>query len=242
MSTRNKAAEEVSANNNGSTIIRETILEDKSDNEEVISDEDEEDDEDIHYLIDSTLSHRNGHHTNMSSREAQIRINCTNEAESVTRKKRFTMIIRSICSILIYYLFSITLTFYNRYLFKTYNYPLSITLVHMVVKLLLACLVRFFLTVCYKSKRVHLDCKTYMTRLLPTSLTSSIDIGFSNWSLQYITVSLYTMSKSTVILFILFFSILLKLEKWVSLLTLNFEIIDRILFIIICNFLSAVQW
>jgi hypothetical protein len=61
-----------------------------------------------------------------------------------------------------------------------------------------------------------LDWTTYLKRIIPTGIASAADIGFSNWSLQYITITLYTMSKSTVILFIFLFSILFKLEKWVS--------------------------
>lgn len=152
-----------------------------------------------------------GHHADTS-----MRINCTHESEQLTRKKRITVIARSLACILVYYVFSIGLTFYNRYLFTTYNYPLTITLVHLVFKLVTASIVRVVLTTVTKKKRVLLDARSFATRLLPTSLTSAIDIGFSNWSLQYITVSLYTMSKSSVILFILFFSILFKLEKWVK--------------------------
>lgn len=153
-----------------------------------------------------------------ASVESKIRINCTNESEHVTRKKKIKIFLRSFISILIYYFFSITLTFYNRHLFATYQYPLSITLVHLIVKLFLSWMIRLILVNYYKSKRIFLDWHTYVTRLLPTSLASATDIGLSNWSLQYITVSLYTMSKSTVILFIFFFAILFKLEKWVNLL------------------------
>ncbi|NXD67417.1 S35C2 protein, partial [Eolophus roseicapillus] len=45
------------------------------------------------------------------------------------------------------------------------------------------------------------------------ALSTSLDIGLSNWSFLYVTVSLYTMTKSSAILFILFFSLLFKLEE-----------------------------
>ncbi|OPJ85058.1 solute carrier family 35 member C2 [Patagioenas fasciata monilis] len=44
-------------------------------------------------------------------------------------------------------------------------------------------------------------------------LSTSLDIGLSNWSFLYVTVSLYTMTKSSAILFILLFSLLFKLEE-----------------------------
>lgn len=129
-------------------------------------------------------------------------------------------ILISLSTILIYYCFSIFLTFYNRYLFVTYKYPLSITIIHLIFKYLASALVRWTLNCFAKKqhqKRITLDWMIYLKRILPTGIASAADIGFSNWSLQYITISLYTMSKSTVILFIFFFSIVFKLEKWVSL-------------------------
>ncbi|KFV13871.1 Solute carrier family 35 member C2, partial [Tauraco erythrolophus] len=45
------------------------------------------------------------------------------------------------------------------------------------------------------------------------ALSTSLDIGLSNWSFLYVTVSLYTMTKSSAILFILLFSLLFKLEE-----------------------------
>ena len=127
-------------------------------------------------------------------------------------------------TIFIYYFFSISLTFYNRYLFVTYKYPLSITIIHLIIKFVASALIREFLNLtvnwkrCRLSKtpRITLDWSTYLRKIVPLGLASAVDIGFSNWSLQYITVTLYTMSKSTVILFILFFSLLFKLEKWVN--------------------------
>jgi hypothetical protein len=129
----------------------------------------------------------------------------------------------SAVTILIYYFFSICLTFYNRHLFVTYRYPLSITLIHLIFKFTSATLVRVALnhTRNRQNKRITLDWYAYLTRILPTAVASAADIGLSNWSLEYITITLYTMSKSTVILFIFLFSIVFKLEPWVSLFDLK---------------------
>ena len=150
--------------------------------------------------------------------------------KKIFKSGEFKSILISLSTILIYYCFSIVLTFYNRHLFVTYKYPLSITLIHLIFKFCLSALIRTFLNCCDKKKprhgadgdsftpkkRITLDWCTYVKRIIPTGIASAADIGFSNWSLQYITISLYTMSKSCVILFIFFFSILFKLEKWVS--------------------------
>ena len=110
----------------------------------------------------------------------------------------------------------------SKTLFVNYKYPLSITVIHLVVKYLIAALIRSIWNIVaakkqenYK-KRITLEWSTYLRKIIPMAIASALDIGLSNWSLQYITVTLYTMSKSTVILFILFFSLLFKLEKWVS--------------------------
>jgi hypothetical protein len=50
-------------------------------------------------------------------------------------------------------------------------------------------------------------------KLSATGIASALDIGFSNWSFEFITISLYTMTKSTCIIFILMFAILFDLEK-----------------------------
>ena len=52
-----------------------------------------------------------------------------------------------------------------------------------------------------------------MQRVLLVAATSALDIGLSQWSLKYITVALYTMTKTTSILFILGFGLTLGLEK-----------------------------
>lgn len=50
-------------------------------------------------------------------------------------------------------------------------------------------------------------------KLAATGVASALDIGFSNWSFEFITVSLYTMTKSSCVVFILGFAILFGLEK-----------------------------
>jgi solute carrier family 35 protein C2 len=51
------------------------------------------------------------------------------------------------------------------------------------------------------------------TKAVPTAVATSLDIGLSNLSLKLITLSFYTMCKSSSLIFVLFFAFLLKLEK-----------------------------
>ena len=50
-------------------------------------------------------------------------------------------------------------------------------------------------------------------RIGVVAVVASLDIALSQWSFEYIDVALYTITKSTSIVFILFFSLLFKLEK-----------------------------
>ncbi|XP_074644986.1 solute carrier family 35 member C2-like isoform X2 [Tubulanus polymorphus] len=121
--------------------------------------------------------------------------------------------IKTLCLVLFFYTFSIGLTFYNKKYIMAFQFPLSITMLHLCVKFLIALAIRSILYCKTGRDRVELGWRVYASKIAPTGISSSIDIGLSNWSFEYITVSLYTMTKSTCILFIMGFSILFGLEK-----------------------------
>ena len=52
-----------------------------------------------------------------------------------------------------------------------------------------------------------------MGRIGIVAVVASLDIALSQWSFEYIDVALYTITKSTSIVFILMFSLFFKLEK-----------------------------
>uniref|UniRef100_A0A1B0FR02 Sugar phosphate transporter domain-containing protein n=1 Tax=Glossina morsitans morsitans TaxID=37546 RepID=A0A1B0FR02_GLOMM len=91
--------------------------------------------------------------------------------------------------------------------------PLSIVCYHLVTKLILATCVRAIYRCHMEKTRVQLDWHTSIRKMAPTGIASGIDIGFSNWGLELVPISLYTMTKSSTIVFILIFAILLGLEK-----------------------------
>ncbi|XP_028035450.1 solute carrier family 35 member C2 [Bombyx mandarina] len=115
--------------------------------------------------------------------------------------------------ILLYFSLSIGLTFYQRWLLRDFKYPLTVVMYHLVVKWLLSVLVRFVLYCITKTPQLVLPLGTCIRSVAPTGLSSGIDVGFSNWGLELVTISLYTMTKSTTIIFILGFAIILGLEK-----------------------------
>jgi len=54
----------------------------------------------------------------------------------------------------------------------------------------------------------------YGQKALPTAIASSLDIGLSNVSLKTITLSFYTMCKSSSLIFVLLFAFLFRIEKF----------------------------
>ncbi|KAG9473967.1 solute carrier family 35 member C2 isoform X2 [Eleutherodactylus coqui] len=115
--------------------------------------------------------------------------------------------------VLFYYSFSIGITFYNKWLLKQFHFPLFMTLVHLLMIFILSSLSRTLMSCVSGRTRVILPWSDYLRKVAPTALATALDIGLSNWSFLYITVSLYTMTKSSAVLFILFFSLLFRLEE-----------------------------
>lgn len=98
-------------------------------------------------------------------------------------------------------------------LFQDFHYPLTVVMYHLIVKWMLSVLVRTILFIITGTPQLLLPFITCLRSVAPTGLASGIDVGFSNWGLELVTISLYTMTKSTTIIFILGFAILLGLEK-----------------------------
>ncbi|XP_068686038.1 solute carrier family 35 member C2-like isoform X1 [Montipora foliosa] len=127
--------------------------------------------------------------------------------------------------ILFMYVFSISLTFYNRWFLQRFHFPLSVSVVHCALVFVVLALLRLLWEMKTEKQRIILPWSVYLKRVLPTAIACALDIGCSNWSLMYIKVSLYTMTKSTSVIFILMFAIAFGLEQW------NFSLIAIILLI-----------
>uniref|UniRef100_A0A3B4XUQ3 Collagen type XX alpha 1 chain n=1 Tax=Seriola lalandi dorsalis TaxID=1841481 RepID=A0A3B4XUQ3_SERLL len=121
--------------------------------------------------------------------------------------------LRTVGLVLLYYVFSIGITFYNKWLMKGFHYPLFMTLVHLTIIFCLSALTRRAMHWRTGKPRVILSWRDYLRKVAPTALATALDIGLSNWSFLFITISLYTMTKSSAVVFILFFSLVFKLEE-----------------------------
>lgn len=102
-----------------------------------------------------------------------------------------------------------------------FHFPMFTTSLHMVVQFLLASTILLIFPKLRPSvpPNPHGETKSlvtplfYVTRLIPTGATTSLDIGLGNTSLRYITLTFYTMCKSSVLIFVLTFAFVFRLEK-----------------------------
>ncbi|XP_076286522.1 solute carrier family 35 member C2 [Lasioglossum baleicum] len=136
----------------------------------------------------------------------------TNSKKEVSFWKRA---FQKLILIINYFVLSVGLTFYVQWLYNTYgfHFPLTVVICHLIVKFLLSAIRRCFRT-CYKGQQqLKLPWKSIIWMIMPIGVASGLDVGLSNWALSLITMSLYTMTKSTTIIFILGFALILKLEK-----------------------------
>ncbi|KAK3932164.1 Solute carrier family 35 member C2 [Frankliniella fusca] len=167
-------------------------------------------------------------------------------------------LMRFLFLIIFYFSLSIGLTFYQRSLLQDLHFPLSIVVCHLFIKFVLASLSRSILEWYSGWPRLQTPWKKYVSRLAPIGISSGIEVGLSNWGLELITVSLYTMTKSTTVLFILMFSLIFNLEKksWSLVLIVvliasgltmftykatEFSAIGFVL-VLLASFLSGIRW
>ncbi|XP_053955392.1 solute carrier family 35 member C2 [Anastrepha ludens] len=171
----------------------------------------ESDDEEDFY-INGNLAVRGSGRDNIHNESGGVLSSPTTIAQ-LAGSRILHMAVGTVATILLYLALSITLTFYQQKLIKKLKFPLTIVTYHLVLKLFLSAVVRAIYKSCAGKARVKIDLRTAWQKMAPTGIASGIDIGFSNWGLELVSISLYTMTKSSTIVFILIFAIMLGLEK-----------------------------
>lgn len=139
--------------------------------------------------------------------------------------------------ILGWYFFSLSISIYNKWMFGNgldFKFPILITSFHQFCLMILSGLVLWLKpilrptintkgqddNVVSKSKFMsflsifRIDVLTYLKQIFPCSLASAGDIGLSNVSFKFISLSLYTMLKASSLMFVLLFGLLFRLEKF----------------------------
>eukprot|EP00092_Neocalanus_flemingeri_P040474 GFUD01044077.1.p1 GENE.GFUD01044077.1~~GFUD01044077.1.p1 ORF type:complete len:477 (-),score=81.09 GFUD01044077.1:335-1765(-) len=134
-------------------------------------------------------------------------------AEQIKSSNFWSVAFRTMALISFYYATSIGLTFYQSWLLKKLQFPLTIVLCHFIMKFVASWGCRMVYSLYTGVERVTLGWSHMLGRIGVVALVASLDIGLSQWSFEYIDVALYTITKSTSIVFILMFAILFRLEK-----------------------------
>ncbi|KAK3674591.1 hypothetical protein LTR78_005677 [Recurvomyces mirabilis] len=143
-----------------------------------------------------------------------------------------TTVINSLL-IALWYSFSISISVYNKWMFSKENldfhYPLFTTSLHMIVQFVLAAAVLFFVPAFRPRREDGSDGLKrpdpsqpkpqplmtkwfYFSRIGPCGTATALDIGLGNFSLRFISLTFYTMCKSSVLAFVLVFAFLFRLE------------------------------
>ncbi|KAL8771900.1 MAG: hypothetical protein Q9209_002838 [Squamulea sp. 1 TL-2023] len=137
-----------------------------------------------------------------------------------------------------WYLFSVSISVYNKWMFGekkkqlNFHFPLFTTCMHMAVQFLLASAVLYFvpqfrpradsITNPGNHPPLHRDQSQnkplmsrifYLTRIGPCGTATGLDIGLGNMSLRWVTLTFFTMCKSSALAFILIFAFLFHLEQ-----------------------------
>ncbi|KAI6044657.1 triose-phosphate transporter family-domain-containing protein [Pisolithus marmoratus] len=124
---------------------------------------------------------------------------------------------KQLTSCLTRFTFATVLSVYNKWMFSFdhfgFPYPLFVTTIHMLIQFILAAALRFIhpRRYCPESRP---NWQAYGTKAVPAAISTSVDIGLSNVSLKTITLSFYTMCKSSSLIFVLIFAFLFRLEKF----------------------------
>ncbi|EMD33622.1 hypothetical protein CERSUDRAFT_86980 [Gelatoporia subvermispora B] len=116
-----------------------------------------------------------------------------------------------------WFFFATLLSVYNKWMFSedhfNFPYPFFVTTLHMFIQFGLAALLRYTLPQHFRPKRSP-SRPDYVRKAIPTGITTALDIGSSNVSLSIITLSFYTMCKSSSLIFVLLFAFIFKLETF----------------------------
>ncbi|KIM45081.1 hypothetical protein M413DRAFT_441745 [Hebeloma cylindrosporum] len=155
-----------------------------------------------------------------SSYEDDIPLGMANEGihfASIVEKRRLWWRNAIINTLFIasWFFFATLLSVYNKWMFAPdhlgFPAPLFVTTIHMFIQFALAAILRAVWPKTFRPPH-NPSREDYGKKAIPTALATGLDIGFSNLSLKTITLSFYTMCKSSSLVFVLLFAFLFRLE------------------------------
>lgn len=111
-----------------------------------------------------------------------------------------------------WFIVSIFLTLYNKLSFTTMgmDFPLTITCIHLVLRVPMAVVAMRYMGVHRKS----FSWRELRRSVGPVGVAMALDIGLSNMSFMFVSVTYYTIVKSSVPIWVLGFSVLLGLQRF----------------------------
>ena len=117
-----------------------------------------------------------------------------------------------------WFLFSGLLSSYNKYVFgdvhMAFPCPLMLTSIHFFIQFLFSFTVTKLLPGIFGGDEVdNMSWETYLWVAVPCGMVTALDVGFSNLSLIYITISFYTMVKASAPIFVVISAYLFGIEK-----------------------------
>ncbi|KAJ7232767.1 triose-phosphate transporter family-domain-containing protein [Mycena haematopus] len=116
-----------------------------------------------------------------------------------------------------WFFFSTILSLYNKWMFSdayfAFPYPLFVTTMHFFVQFAMAAVLRAVWPKRFRPPQSPTKAD-YGKKAVPTAVATSLDIGLSNLSLKTISLSFFTMTKSSSLIFVLLFAFLFRLEKF----------------------------
>ncbi|KAL8295327.1 hypothetical protein RB600_001024 [Gaeumannomyces tritici] len=204
------------------------------------SDSDDISDEDLHGDEETglTKSHRlrklekRRRNTRLDQRIARDGGGVTEQEKREADKTVVRRLLVNLSLIGMWYIFSLSISIYNKWMFDSkqldFPFPMFTTSIHMLIQFGLSSAVLYFIPSLRPRSGRKLERGQarhdagperplmtkwfYFTRIGPCGAATGLDIGLGNTSLKLITLTFYTMCKSSVLAFVLLFAFLFRLE------------------------------
>ncbi|TGJ79115.1 hypothetical protein E0Z10_g9641 [Xylaria hypoxylon] len=197
-----------------------------------LSDEDLHDDEETGLTQKDKRRKEKKRRRNTRLDQRIVRDNLSDEERKQADQNVFKKLTVNAALIGCWYIFSLSISLYNKWMFDSgqlnFPFPLFTTSMHMLVQFSLASLVLYFIPSLRPTNGRSSDLGRsrhesepdrpimtklfYFTRIGPCGAATGLDIGLGNTSLKFITLTFYTMCKSSALAFVLLFAFLFGLE------------------------------
>jgi len=161
-----------------------------------------------HHRNNNSKSHHHHHESALSSPntiddnsdDISTHISTNNSSSMKLSLSTYSSVLLVISLSFLWYSVNISFTVYNKWLMRSYksgfNFPFTITFFHMMLKYLFS---RIWMYLVMTDAISPLKSSIFITIIIPIGLTTALDIAFSNTSISYLTISVYTILKTTVI-------------------------------------------